>query len=199
MASIRVKLQVGDDENNYEYKEKYPLRKFVYSIDSPSNKTIDELIQNLQQYIVEKFSYINIQIIQLMTDDGFILSKSDICSTVLKDNDQIICVHVKKFIEEYYKKFKDDIIWLELKQHDASDNREKYIRIGLNNVCELFIRMYAKLGVTSLHVFGIYELITITSDKRKGSKNTIKYDGHICFFFKVQLLHKKHFLSFIIR
>jgi len=186
MASIRIKLQVGDDENNYKYEEKYPLRKFIYPIDSPSNKTIDELIQNLQQYIVQKFSYINIQIVQLMTDDGFILSKSDICSTVLKDNDQIICVHTKKFIEEYYKKFKDDIIWLELKQHDASDNREKYIRIGLNNVSELFIRMYGTLGVTSLHVFGIYELVTITNEKRKGSKNRMKYSGHIYFLFEAQ-------------
>jgi len=39
------------------------------------------------------------------------------------------------------KKFTDDIIWLKLKQHDASDNREKFIRIGLNNLSELFVRV----------------------------------------------------------
>jgi hypothetical protein len=47
----------------------------------------------------------------------------------------------KKFIEEYYTKFTDDIIWLKLKQHDASDNREKFIRIVLNNLSELFVRV----------------------------------------------------------
>jgi hypothetical protein len=173
MTSIRIKVQVGDDGKNYQYEEKNPLRKFVYAIDSSSNKTIGELIKTLQEYIIQKFSYINIQIVQLMTDDGFILSKSDICSTVLKDNDQIICVNMKKFMEEYYKKFKDNIIWLELKQHDASDNKEKYIRIGLNNVSELFIRMQGISGVFGLYVFGIYELITIANEKRKGSKEVL--------------------------
>lgn len=170
MSSIRIKVQVGDNETDYARKEKYPLRKFIYSIDSPSHKTINELIRILEEYIVQKFSYIDMKIVQLMTDDGFILYKSDLCSNVLKDNDQIICVNMKKFIQEYYKKFQENLTWLELKQHDASDNREKLIRIGINNVSELFIRMQGSSTIISLYIFGIYELITIANEKQQSMK-----------------------------
>jgi hypothetical protein len=102
-----------------------------------------------------------------MTFDGFILSKSDLCSNVFTDNDHIICIDMKSFIGTYYEQFKEQKIWLELKQHDASDNKEKSIRIGLNNISELFIHMSGATNVYGLYIFGIYDLITIASEKRK--------------------------------
>jgi hypothetical protein len=169
MSSLRLKVEVGKDEENYKYKEKIPLRKFIYIIDSPSTKTIDELTRTLQEYIIQKFSYINLQIVHLMTNDGFILSKSDLCSNVFKDNDHIICIDMITFLGIYSQKFTDKQSWLELKQHDASDNQEKYIRIGLNNVSELFVRMRGTSNVMGLYIFGIHELITIASEKRKSN------------------------------
>jgi hypothetical protein len=77
---------------------------------------------------------------------------------------------MQKFIDEYYSKFKDATTWLEIRQHDASNNREKFIRIGLNNFSELFVRMYGVVGASALHVFGIHELMKIANEKQKGNE-----------------------------
>jgi hypothetical protein len=45
-----------------------------------------------------------------MTEDGFILSKFDICSKVLQNNDHIICVDMEKFMNEYYSTHDHKII-----------------------------------------------------------------------------------------
>ena len=165
-SSIRIKVQVGVDKSN---QKNNAFRKFVYVIDSPGNRTIDELIRNLQEYISQKFSFTKTQIVELQTHDGYLLSKSDQCSHVLKENDQILCIDMQKFIDEYSFKCKDVITWLELKEHDASDNRERFIRIGLNNFSELFVRMYGAIYVSALYVFGIHELVKIANEKRKGN------------------------------
>jgi hypothetical protein len=186
MSTLRIKVQVGEDNRNNNYQKTNAFRKFVYVIDSSSHKTIGELIKNLQEYIIQKFSFTKTQIVELMTHDGFILSKSDKCSNVLKDNDYIICIDMLKFIGEYYSNFQDTVIWLELKQHDASDNKEKYIRIGLNNFSELFIRMQGISGVAALYIFGTYELMTIANEKRKGSKgilHKIFQKKNVCFTY----------------
>jgi len=171
LSSIRIKVQVGEDKPSTIPNQKTnAFRKFVYVIDSPSNQTIDDLIRNIQEYISQKFSFTKTQIVDLKTDDGYLLSKSDKCSNVLKDNDHILCVDMQKFIDEYYSKFKDATTWLEIRQHDASNNREKFIRIGLNNFSELFVRLYGVVGGSALHVFGIHELMKIANEKRKGNE-----------------------------
>jgi hypothetical protein len=124
---------------------------------------------NFVNLFIKQFSCIKTQIVELMTDDGYILSKSDACSNVIKDNDRIICIDMRKFIEKNQSTLDIKNLWLDLKQHDASDNQEKYIRIGLNNVSELFVRMRGTSNVMGLYIFGIHELITIASEKRKSN------------------------------
>ncbi|UJR08482.1 hypothetical protein I4U23_012749 [Adineta vaga] len=164
MAPIRIKVQLGEEKKGSRARPL--LRKFVYVIESASNQTIAELLQTLQKYIIEKFSHMNIEIIQLKTDDGFILSKSDRCSDVLKDNDLIICVDMRRFIEEYQAFFIENVIWLERKQYDVTINKERVLRIGLNNTPELFIRLYGTTDLNSIYVFGFCELITIANQKQ---------------------------------
>lgn len=174
-SSIRIKVQLGEDvENNYS-RNTIPVIKFIYIIDSPSNKTIDVLIRNLQQYINEQFLNNNTQIVQLTTYDGFILPKTDLCSVVLKDNDHILCIDMKKFVEENTSTIDFDNLWLEFKQHDASDDREKSIQIGLNTYSKLFIRMYGNLNLYGLYIFSIFELIKIASAKRQSMKRNFVY------------------------
>jgi hypothetical protein len=146
-----------------------PVLKFIHVIDSPSNKTIDELIRTLQKYINEQFSTNNTKISQLVTNDGFVLSKSDICSAVLKDNDYIICIDMKQFARDNYSTIDFAKLWLDMKQHDASDNQQKYIQIGLNSFSRLFIRFCGAPNNYGLYIFNIYELIAIASEKRRGS------------------------------
>ncbi|CAF3130312.1 unnamed protein product [Rotaria sp. Silwood2] len=167
MSSLRIKVQLGNEtENNYQ-SSTIPTIKFIYVIESSSNKTIDELIQALQKYINQQYGN-DIQIVQLTTNDGFILSKSYMCSTVLKDNDHIICIDMKTFTSEIYSTIDFDNIWFELKEHDASDNQEKCIQIGLNSLSKLFIRMFGTLDINGIYAFSVYELIKIANEKRKG-------------------------------
>ncbi|CAF0978405.1 unnamed protein product [Adineta steineri] len=175
MASLRLKVQLGDEKKIYA-RGKPLFRKFIYSIDSSSNETIGELIRKLQDYINKHFSHFNIRLVQLMTHDGFILSKSDLYSSVLKDNDHIICIDMRRFIDEYFICFEDNTLWLERKQYDATNNKEKFIRIGLNNVSELFIRLFGTVNVSGLYIFGIYELIKIANEK-SADKLIARLDG----------------------
>ncbi|CAF0941746.1 unnamed protein product [Adineta steineri] len=175
MASLRLKVQLGDEKRIYA-RGKPLFRKFIYSIDSSSNETIGELIRKLQDYINKHFSHFNIRLVQLMTHDGFILSKSDLYSSVLKDNDHIICIDMRRFIDEYFICFEDSTLWLERKQYDATNNKEKFIRIGLNNVSELFIRLFGTVNVSGLYIFGIYELIKIANEK-SADKLITRLDG----------------------
>jgi len=167
-SSIRIKVQLGEQTgNNYDQNSKLIL-KFVYVIESPSQKTIDELIRILQNYINQQFLNNNTQIVQLTTNDGFILSKSDLCSIVLKDNDHIICIDMKTFVQENYSTIDFNHLWLELKQHDASDNQEKFIQIGLNTFLKLFIRIRANSNMYGIYIFNVFELIKIANEKRRG-------------------------------
>jgi hypothetical protein len=167
MSSLRIKVQLGEEITDYHRENKPPL-KFVYVLELTSNKTIGELIQNLQKYINQQFLNNNTRIVQLVTSDGFLLSKHDTCSTVLKDNDYIICVDMSKFAQEIYPTIDFDNLWLNLTQHDASDNQEKCIQIGLNSYFKLFIRMMGTAEIYGTYVFTVLELITIASEKRRG-------------------------------
>lgn len=168
MAPLRLKVQLGDEKKGSRTRPL--LRKFVYVIDSSSNQTIAELSQILQDYVAKQFSHTNLEIVHLMTDDGFILSKSDLCSHVLKDNDRIICVDMRRFIDDYYACFNENNTWLEQKQYDITISRERILRIGLNSTPELFVRMYGTVEVNTLYVFGIHELITIANKKEPSER-----------------------------
>jgi phage anti-repressor protein len=167
-SSIRIKVQLGEEIKDNYNRYSTPLLKFIYVIESPSNKTINELIRTLQKYINQQFLNNNTELVQLTTADGFILSKSDKCSDVLKDNDHILCIDMRTFANEIYSTINFDKLWFEIKQHDASDNQEKLIQIGLNNFSKLFIRFYANSNAYGIYVFSIFELISIASEKRNG-------------------------------
>jgi len=165
---IRIKVQLSEVIRNDRQQNSTPVLKFVYIVDSPSQKTIAELAQLLQKYMNEQFLNNNTQIIQLTTSDGFILPKSDRCSMVLKDNDHIICIDMPKFVEEIYSTLDLKNLWLALSQHDASDNQDKYIQIGLTTFSKLFIRAAANSKNYGIYVFNLFELTTIANEKRRG-------------------------------
>jgi hypothetical protein len=169
-SSIRIKVQLGEANENNSYKNSVPMIKFIYVIESPSHKTIDELIRTLQKYIKQQFLNNNTELVQLTTIDGFILSKSDKCSDVLKDNDHILCIDMRAFVQEIYSTIDFNNLWCEIKQHDASDNQEKLIQIGLNNFSKLFIRLRANLNAYGIYVFSVFELMAIASEKRRGMR-----------------------------
>jgi hypothetical protein len=163
---MRIKVQVSDNKstNNSSKKTLVLLLKFVYVVDSPEVTTIGELIQLLEKYIIRQFSNKNVKIVRLMTDDGYFLSNNDTCSIVLKDNDRIICFDMDNFIEENYSTLDLQNLWCEIRQHDTSDNYEKYIQIGLNNLGKLFIRMHGKPNIYGLYMFNIFQLIEIANE-----------------------------------
>ncbi|CAF1060169.1 unnamed protein product [Adineta ricciae] len=173
MAPLRLKVQLGDEKKGSRTRPL--LRKFVYAIDSSSNQTIAELSQTLQDYVAKQFSHANLEIVHLMTDDGFILSKSDLCSHVLKDNDRIICVDMRRFIDDYHTCIHESNTWLERKQYDITVSRERILRIGLNSTPELFVRLFGTVEVNTLYVFGIHELIAI-ANRREPNKLISRID-----------------------
>ncbi|CAF0817586.1 unnamed protein product [Adineta steineri] len=172
MQQLRIKVQLGDGKK--ERPGRSLLHKFIYVIDLLSTKTIGELLQILQEHIVKEFSYSNIQIVQLTTEDGFILRESDLCSAALKDNDHIICVDMKKFVDTYRQFFSDATVWLEREEYDATNKAERMIRIGLNSISQLFIRLFGTYEVNSIYTFGIYQLMEIANAKREN-----KLIGHL--------------------
>jgi len=171
MSSIRIKVQLDNKSRNNNSHRKPPPSplKFVYILEQPSTKTIDELIHLLEKYIIRQFLIKNIRIVQLMTDDGYILSNDNICSNVLQDNDRISCFDMENFVQENYSTLDLVNLWCERKQYDASDNLEKYIQIGLNNLGKLFIRMQGTLDIYGLYMFSVFELIKIAREKRQGN------------------------------
>jgi hypothetical protein len=174
MSSIRLKVQLPDHQstnNSYRKTPVLPL-KFVYVLDSPSTKTIDDLLHLLEEYIIRQFSKTNVKIVRLMTDDGYFFSNDDICSNVLEDNDRISCYDMDNFIQENYSTLDLENLWCEIKQHDTSDNQEKYIQIGLNNLGKLFIRIHGTSNIYGLYMFNIFQLIKIAHEKSQ-SKDLI--------------------------
>ena len=174
MSSIRLKVNLSYNKSNNNNSHRNPppaILKFVYVLDQPSTKTIDELRHSLEKYIIRQFLIKNVRIIQLMTDDGYILSNDNICSNVLEDNDRISCFDMENFIQENYSTLDLANLWCERKQYDASDNIEKYIQIGLNNLGKLFIRMYGTSHIYDLYMFSVFELIKIASEKQRSIFN----------------------------
>jgi hypothetical protein len=167
MSAIRLKVQLNDNKSSNDSFRKTPVLplKFVYILNSPFTTTIDELKHLLEKYIIRQFSKTNIQIVRLMTDDGYYLSDDELCSNVFKDNERIICFDMESFVQENYSTLDLKNLWCEIKQHDASDNHEKYIQIGLNNSGKLFIRIHGTLDIYALYLFNVFQLIKIADEK----------------------------------
>lgn len=178
MTSIRLKVQLSEEKSSNSFRKTpvVPL-KFVYVLQSPVDKTINDLRQLLAKEIVRQYSN-RIQIVRLMTDDGYHLSNEHRCSDVLKDNDQILCYDMDNFIQENHSTLDYTNLWCDMKQHDPSDNQEKYIQVGLTNAKKLFIRIHGTSNVYGLYIYNVFQLLDLARDHpdgkygKFGDKNT---------------------------
>ena len=175
-SSLRLKIQLGDGAQSL---------KFVYLLESPSSKSIGELLRSLEEYIRRQFSRRHLQLVQLTTHDGYLLSSTDRCQSVLKDNDCLLCVDMIKFSRETYTILNEDDLWLEMKQHDASDDEEKYIQVGLTKSATLFVRIRGPSWVYAIHLFTIHELLEINRNRQRGSSRFVFFKDIFTSLFLV--------------
>ena len=169
MSLIRVKVQLSENKSSNDSYRKTPVLplKFVYMLDLSSTKTVDDLRRLLEQYIIRQFTKPNVQIVRLMTDDGYYLPEDELCEHVFKDNEHILCVDMESFVQENYSTLILENFWCEIKRHDTSDDHEKYIEVGLNKAGKLFIRTHGAWNVYGLHLFNVFQLIKIAGEKSK--------------------------------
>jgi hypothetical protein len=162
-STLRIKIEYAnngqDDESSL---------KFVYVIDSPSTTTIDQLITTLQEFFVTQFSCNNMRLIHLVTEDGYLLMKHNICAHVLNNNEKIVCIDMDQFIARNRNTLNFEEPWLRLEQHDASDDIEKNLTIGMNNTGKLYVYLFGGENIQELYMFNILELLDIARDKQKG-------------------------------
>ena len=169
MSTLRLKVQLGTENSYGDSQGTVPMLKFVYLLEPPLSVSVNELIQRLKVYITKQFGVRNVKIVHLTTNDGFLLSNSDACAGVFRDYDHILCIDMLTFIQESYSSLDLDDLWLNMDQHDASDDEEKYIRIGLSHTSKLFIRMHGQGTMDALYLFSFDELTSIASEKRRGN------------------------------
>ncbi|UJR08483.1 hypothetical protein I4U23_012750 [Adineta vaga] len=169
MSSLRVKVQFTEEILQYGRPKVETVLKFIYHLEAASSKTIGDLIKVLQDRINRELSTQHKQIVELVTGDDYVLTKSDICSNVLKDNDLIICVDLKKFAYDHFSTLDLAKSWLEIKEHDPSDNHEKTIQVGLSNIMKLYVRLRGTTNNYGLCLFDIHQLIDIATHKPKNT------------------------------
>ncbi|CAF0969352.1 unnamed protein product [Adineta ricciae] len=174
MPTIRLKVQI--ENNNSSRKSSLTPLKFIYVLDFSLTTTIDELIHLLENYIIRQFSMRNLRLVQLLTDDGYLLSNDQICATVLNDNDRIVCCDMSRFVQENYPTLNLNDLWCEIIQHDASDNLEKRIEVGITNLEKLFIRIYGSSNDYGLYIFNVFQLIKIASEKSQQKQMIARFD-----------------------
>ena len=73
------------------------------------------------------------------------------------------------FVEENYSTLDLGNLWCDMKQHDISDDKEKYIQVGLNNIGKLFIRMYGTSKLYGLYMYNVFQLIEIAEKQPKSN------------------------------
>ena len=165
-TTIRLKVQIGIEDNRQHDDDAIPIRKFIYFIESPSQKSVDDLRHDLQTYINEHYLHTNIKILQLTTVDGFQFSRFDKCSNVFQNNDHILCIDKKAYEREIYRTINRDKSWFVLKQYDPSDNKEKSIEIGLNVAGQLYVRFWVDSNRNSIDLFSFFDLMNIINEKK---------------------------------
>lgn len=167
MSHIRLKVQVNEKQSGNSSYRKTPVvpLKFIYIFDPSSTTTINDLRCSLEQYIIRQFAKKNIRIVQLLTDDGYFLPENGVCQQVLQDNERIVCVDMDTFVEENSSTLICENSFCEIKKHDVSDDREKYIEVGLDKTGKLFIRMNGAWKMYGLYLFNVFQLIRIAAEQ----------------------------------
>ena len=169
MSLLRLKVQLTESKSSNDSQRRTPVLplKFIYTFQPSSTTTIDDLRRSLEQYIIRQFAKKNIRIVRLMTDDGYSLPENGLCQHVLQDNERILCIDMENFVEENYSTLIFENFWCEIKQHDMSDDADRYIQVGLNKAEKLFIRMHGAWKIYGLHLFNVFQLIEIAEQKPK--------------------------------
>lgn len=171
-STLRIKIAyAGNTEHNI------PCLKFVYVIESPTTTTIRQLISDLQEFVVTQFGCETMRIMQLRTDDGYLLMKHNVCTDVLTNNEKLICVDMNQFVVENSDTLNVEEAWLTLEQYDPSDGIQKSLAVGMNNAGKLYVSLYGGAHLRELYLFDISELLAIARDKRKGKiLHSIQYN-----------------------
>jgi hypothetical protein len=176
-STLRIKVEYTDSR-----KEDNSSLKFVYLIDSPSTTTIDKLITALQEFIVTQFGSHNLRLVHLLTDDGYLLMKHYICAHVINNNEKLLCVDMDQFVAENRSTLNFEETWLKLEQHDASDDTEKSLMVGINDAGKLYVLLFGGENMQALYLFNVSELLTIARDKRKGKLSKYIRIHYLCRF-----------------
>ena len=155
-ATLRIKIECARNS-----EQDIPSLKFVYVIESPTTTTIRQLITALQEFIVTQFGCEKMRLMQLLTDDGYLLMNHNICTDVLHSNEKLICVDMNQFVAKNRDTFYFEESWLKLEQHDASDGIEKSLAVGVNNSGKLYVYLWGGANEQELYLFNISELLAI--------------------------------------
>jgi hypothetical protein len=174
-STLRVKVEYTDSN-----EEASSSVKFIYIIESPATTSISQLTTVLQDFIINHFGYQNMRLVHLVTDDGYLLMKRDICAHVLNNNEKLVCVDMKQFIRENQDTLNIEEAWLRLDQEDTSDDNEKSLSVGINYAGKLYVYLFGGRNMRALYLFNSFELLAMARDKRKGK--LLKYDRihYIC-------------------
>jgi hypothetical protein len=168
MQLLRLKIQFGDAQTDRNRQQTAPNIKWIHTVNSPATTKIDELRRQLEKYLQNKCSLQHVRLVDLHADDGYILSKTDICADVLRDNDRITCIDMIRFVRENFPILITDPLWLQLKQFDTTDVTEKSIAVGLTTSNKLFVQIQSMATAYDLHLFSAHDLLTIAREKRLG-------------------------------
>ena len=148
--------------------------KFVYLIDSPTKTTIRVLITLLQEFISSHFGAENLRLMQLVTEDGYLLMEDDLCAHVLISNEQLVCVDMYQFIMENLASLNTDDAWFSLEQQDSNDESvTRKLAVGLNSRRQVYVYLFGNDDVQALHLFSVPDLLRLADDRNHGKHSIV--------------------------
>ena len=143
LLRVRIEFTSKNQKNSFFFK-------FVYLVHSSIATTvIKKLTSILQQYIADQFGSRDAHLVSLLTEDGFLLTKDDRCSNVLKHNEKLICVSMYQFSVENVSTFNTNEAWLKLENDNNIDDIKKYLGIGMNNVGIFYVYLFGGMASKS--------------------------------------------------
>ena len=174
--SLRLKIQFKDGR----FGDVSPY-KFVYVVGGSDGTTIRKLTTLLQEFITSNFGAENLHVTQLATEDGYLLMEDDLCSNVLMNNDQLVCVDMYQFINENLLSLNTDEAWFTLGNQDSDDGDDatKKLVVGMSSRRQVYVYLLGNDDTQALHLFKITDLLTLARDT-KNSKSVSSMTNHSC-------------------
>lgn len=186
--SLRLKIQCKDgrlgDISPY---------KFVYVVGGPDGTTIRKLTALLQEFITSNFGAENLHVMQLVTEDGYLLMEDDICGSVLMNNDQLVCVDMYHFINENLHAMNTNEAWFTLGNQDGDDDDEstKKLVVGLSSRRQVYVYLFGNDDSQALHLFKITDLLTLARDTKNSKSVSSMMTNRSCPVVLQKLLHQR--------